>query len=257
MVGARLINLSRQARAPAAFTLVELLVTVSIVALLIGLLLPSLRSARSHARSVVCQANLKQIGTALWSYWVEYNSRVPYVEDPMTNGNAGDRPGFGNPSSTSQELDPFDRELWPTSLANVLMPAYLGADPDIFVCPAALNGWPGEGPAYRYTYRPAAANQPNGVVSPEGSYFRENFGFLDGRILRTLTIKYTGNPIIDAQLRSRKESTYLRDLVTRPGGLHGPHRRGVNVLDRGLAVEFRDERWVIEYLAGFGTGVAF
>lgn len=239
------------------FTLVELLVTVSILALLLSILLPSFRSARAQAKSVMCQSNMRQIGVAIWNYWTECNSRVPYVEGPMTNGNGGNRPGFGNPHSESDEIDPFDRQAWPVSLANVLMPTYVGSNPDIFVCPAAINGWPKKSDKYRYTYRPASANQPNGIVSPEGSYFRENFGFMDGRILRKLVIQYTGDPIIDAQLKSRKQSTYLRDLVLRGTRVRGPHRNGVNVIDRRMAVEFRSQEWIYDYLVGYGQGVGF
>jgi len=239
-----------------AFTLVELLVTMSVIATLLAVLVPSLRSARTQAKGVVCQSNLRQIGIGLWNYMAEYNGRVPYVFSPMTNGNGSKVHGFGNPSSSSAEVDPYDRQLWPLSLPSVLMPMYVGENPAVFVCPSAVNGWPREGP-YRFTYREAAANQPNGVVSPAGSYFRENFGFLDGRTYKRWVTKYTGNPITDSQLWSREQAVYLRDFVTQEGGLHGPHRRGMNVLDRTMAVEFRDHKALADYLGGFGTGVSF
>lgn len=46
------------------FTLVELLVVISIIALLLAILMPALKAARDQARSLACRANFKQIGTA-------------------------------------------------------------------------------------------------------------------------------------------------------------------------------------------------
>src|SRR5690349_17576794 len=52
----------------AAFTLVELLVVIRIVALLIALLLPALVNARKQANLVACQSNMRQVGTLLLIY---------------------------------------------------------------------------------------------------------------------------------------------------------------------------------------------
>jgi prepilin-type N-terminal cleavage/methylation domain-containing protein/prepilin-type processing-associated H-X9-DG protein len=53
---------------PAGFTLVELLVVVTIIGILIALLLPAVQGARESGRKTVCQNNLRQIGVALGSY---------------------------------------------------------------------------------------------------------------------------------------------------------------------------------------------
>src|SRR6187397_1159061 len=51
-----------------AFTLVEMLVVVAIVAILIALLMPLLGRAREHAHRVKCAANLRSMGQALTAY---------------------------------------------------------------------------------------------------------------------------------------------------------------------------------------------
>lgn len=57
-----------------AFTLVELLVVVSIIAVLLTLIVPSLRAAREHTRTITCQSNLSGIAKGLISYGLERDS---------------------------------------------------------------------------------------------------------------------------------------------------------------------------------------
>lgn len=64
-----------------AFTLVELLVVVAILALLIALLLPALNKARDAAKEVVCQSNVRQIGMGFLMWAQEHRGRTPSFHD--------------------------------------------------------------------------------------------------------------------------------------------------------------------------------
>lgn len=63
------------------FTIVELLVVISIVALLISILLPALGSARDAARNALCSNQLRQIYVGGLAYSVDHSNRMPPVTD--------------------------------------------------------------------------------------------------------------------------------------------------------------------------------
>src|SRR6185436_12479823 len=60
-----------------AFTLVELLVVVGIIAILIAILLPTLAKSREAARRAACLSNLRQVHTAFFLYAGNYKDQVP------------------------------------------------------------------------------------------------------------------------------------------------------------------------------------
>ena len=64
-----------------AFTLVELLVVIAIIALLIGILLPSLGAARDAAQTTICAQNLRQVGVAMIVYANDYDEQLWPAED--------------------------------------------------------------------------------------------------------------------------------------------------------------------------------
>lgn len=79
------------------FTLIELLVVIAIIALLLSILIPSLRMAKEQARSVVCGSHLRQWGISIRAYATEFDDKMPpnflwsqyfpYLVYELPNGN--------------------------------------------------------------------------------------------------------------------------------------------------------------------------
>jgi prepilin-type processing-associated H-X9-DG protein len=97
-------------RAAAAFTLVELLVVIGIIAVLIAMLLPALNRARRQAYEVTCAANLRQMGIAVTMY---INDHKYYP------GHENVRAGVSDPYA-----------VWPTRLRK-----YMKGSQGVFRCP--------------------------------------------------------------------------------------------------------------------------
>ena len=66
---------------PAAFTLMELLLVIALIATLVGLLLPALSRAKEAGRATACLSNLRQAGIALQLYTQDHNNRLPFMRD--------------------------------------------------------------------------------------------------------------------------------------------------------------------------------
>ena len=105
-----------------AFTLVEILVVVGILALLAAILLPTFALVRDKARRTSCVSNLKQIGAAMAMYQADYDGRFPYAVDPFDKNVV--HGGFG-----SSEFD----QLVPTlPLVNEVLLPY--SNKQVFQC---------------------------------------------------------------------------------------------------------------------------
>src|SRR5687768_13987028 len=63
---------------PRAFTLVELLVVIGIIAVLVGVLLPVLSAIQSRGRDLACQSNIRQCVQLIHAYAAENKGQLPF-----------------------------------------------------------------------------------------------------------------------------------------------------------------------------------
>ena len=99
----------RKCRQPGnGFTLIELLVTIGIIGVLISILLPAVNTARRKAKSVQCEANLRNLEQAFTSYCLSNNGRsMSYVLPPSGYKPTGQQVQYGYPSFWVGVLKPY------------------------------------------------------------------------------------------------------------------------------------------------------
>ena len=123
---------SYELRRGRGFTLVELLVTIAIIAVLAGLLLPALASAKHAGRKASCISNLRQIGIAVHAYAADFNGNIPYgPKAPPFTSPADFYPSTGTPTPILSL-----RSGAPAALG-LMLNNYLGAQAKVLFCPGA------------------------------------------------------------------------------------------------------------------------
>jgi prepilin-type N-terminal cleavage/methylation domain-containing protein/prepilin-type processing-associated H-X9-DG protein len=132
-----------------AFTLIELVVVIAIIALLISILLPALGAARERTRSVLCRTRLGELGRCEALYANDYGVFSPCIDNYHASGRDTDRPsldwlGIGDQFGTfvlGNAADPWTGN--PKGFAAAprfgLLWPYM-QNPDLILCPSDLPG---------------------------------------------------------------------------------------------------------------------
>jgi prepilin-type N-terminal cleavage/methylation domain-containing protein len=212
-----------------AFTLIELLVVISIIALLVGILLPSLERARELARRVVCSTRLRGIGLALATYGEVYNA-WPYI--PLHGGTWAVPVGFQRDESVFGGVQNRN----PSATLYLLVRAGY-CSPRMMTCTSSGDAPSGEDGDQYYDFL-GGENLSFALMNPYGETRRL------GADAGSAPILADASPYFDPKTGLRNEAkivsfgTALSALEVRQGNSPNHAGRGQNVMVAGGSVRF-------------------
>ncbi|TSC75393.1 MAG: putative General secretion pathway protein GspG [Parcubacteria group bacterium Gr01-1014_33] len=139
------------------FTLVELLVTISIISVLASVVLTAVNSARAKARDARRISDLRQMAIALELYY-DTNGQYPpdAVSCDTSAGSSGDAPPACTPAS---DTTPGPGDFWVAGGFHMVSPAFISISPSD---PRNIR-------PYFYLYEPVQGETQFGVVCPSGN----------------------------------------------------------------------------------------
>ena len=135
----------QQRQRKTAFTLVELLVVIGIIAVLISILLPTLSVAREAANKVKCAANLRQVGAAFIAYAGAHNGQFPRTLYDRGDTGTNNRLIINTSNAGRLDQNPFaTAPLSATGTNNVGSAIFLlikqgMLTKDVLLCPSGLS----------------------------------------------------------------------------------------------------------------------
>ncbi len=175
-----MISTEKYDRKLTAFTLIELLVVITIIAILVSILLPSLSRARKQARLIVCNTNLKSIGTALLMYSMDNKD---YLPDRETVGGWKFRaaPGYKDPDNMFALPETYGlaavldgRSVDEMTAVLKGKSKYLDGQSEVWVCPDHPEQWMKE-LGNTYSYRTDSIIRNNSVTKLMKPVLKTNY----------------------------------------------------------------------------------
>jgi prepilin-type N-terminal cleavage/methylation domain-containing protein len=143
------MSLSSAKHVRAAFTLIEVLVVVAIIALLVAILLPSLKQARENAKVSVCLSNLNAINKGAQAYIINEKDRFPFSytnesQDPTYANGPSWWSSFYGGNTTSDYGDqqvtpdkkPLNKYVYSAKVGSAITPAGTSGPLHVYECPS-------------------------------------------------------------------------------------------------------------------------
>jgi prepilin-type N-terminal cleavage/methylation domain-containing protein len=239
----------------AAFTLVELLVVIGIIAVLIGILLPTLGRAREASKRTVCLSNLRELGNAIRIYAAQNKDQIPvgYMDEHQFSYFVN----WNNVNGTK------------VSMLGLLAVARLTSNPRAFYCPSVedpqfsyntpQNPWPPfdrwpDHPRFTtpglghtrisYQQRPSACWPSSSKPVSNRNDYRYWIPYLssDWEEANIGHVRHQTSKFGFPKLSKLKNKAIITDLMMTRSYVEASHKSGINILYANGGAQYYDLR---------------